>query len=199
VATVLPLTVLGMGAAYIVYAYAIPALRTLGIGGSGTAWILAAYGAGAIVGNLVAGIAADRLGPIRVLTAGYALMAASMAAFALLAASGVHAPALVALLAIAWGAATWCQTPPQQHRLFTAAPTEAPLLMALNASAIYVGIGLGTATGGLLESSGTARMFTVATVVAGLAVAWLATTARMAERTTERMTEQHARVTEQAR
>lgn len=173
VAAVLPLTVLGMAAAYTVYAYAIPALHALGIADGATAWILSAYGVGAVAGNLAAGIAADRLGPTRVLAAGYTLMAASMAAFALLAATGVRAPLLVALIAVAWGASTWCQTPPQQHRLFSAAPTEAPLLMALNASSIYVGIGIGTAAGGLLVASGAAQMFTVAAVVAALALGWL--------------------------
>jgi predicted MFS family arabinose efflux permease len=176
VATVLPLTVLGMAAAYTVYAYAIPALHALGIAHGATAWILSAYGLGAIGGNLAAGIAADRLGPTRVLTAGYVLMAATMAAFALLAAAHVRIPALVALLAITWGASTWCQTPPQQHRLFTAAPAEAPLLMALNASAIYVGIGIGTASGGLLIGSGATRMFVVAALIACAALAWLAGT-----------------------
>ncbi|ACU73670.1 major facilitator superfamily MFS_1 [Catenulispora acidiphila DSM 44928] len=177
VASVLPLTVLGMAAAYTVYAYAIPALHALGIADGATAWILAAYGAGAILGNLAAGIAADRLGPTRVLVVGYALMAMTLATFAVLAVAKVHAPALVAVLAITWGASTWCQTPPQQHRLFSAAPSEAPLLMALNASAIYVGIGIGTAAGGLLVASGAAWMFTIAAIVACLALGWLAATA----------------------
>lgn len=178
VATVLPLTVLGMAAAYTVYAFAIPALHALGIAHGATAWILSAYGVGAIAGNLAAGVAADRLGPTRVLTAGYALMVVSLAALALLAATGVHAPLLVTVLAIAWGASTWCQTPPQQHRLFTAAPAEAPLLMALNASAIYVGLGIGTAAGGLLVASGVAWMFTVAAMVACVALVWLGVTRR---------------------
>ncbi|MEY9935592.1 DHA1 family inner membrane transport protein [Catenulispora sp. GP43] len=182
VAAVLPLTALGMAAAYTVYAYAIPALHALGIADGATAWILAAYGLGAVAGNLAAGIAADRLGPTRVLAAGYTLMAASMAAFAVLAATGVHAPLLVALLAVTWGASTWCQTPPQQHRLFSAAPAEAPLLMALNASAIYVGIGIGTAAGGLLVASGAARMFTVAAMAACGALGWLAATGRFGSR-----------------
>ncbi|MEZ0113185.1 DHA1 family inner membrane transport protein [Catenulispora sp. EB89] len=178
VATVLPLTVLGMAAAYTVYAYAIPALHALGISHGATAWILAAYGVGAIAGNLAAGVAADRLGPTRVLAAGYAVMAVSLAALALLAGTGVHAPVLVTLLAVAWGASTWCQTPPQQHRLFSAAPAEAPLLMALNASAIYVGLGIGTASGGLLVGSGAAWMFTVAAIVACVALGWLGVTRR---------------------
>jgi predicted MFS family arabinose efflux permease len=178
VAAVLPLTVVGMAAAYTVYAYAVPALRAVGISGSGSAWMLSAYGLGAIAGNLAAGVAADRVGPVRVLACGYVLMAAAMAAFALLAATKTHQPAAVALLAVAWGAASWCQTPPQQHRLITAAPAEAPLLMALNASSIYIGIGIGTATGGVLVSSGAAAMFSVAAALAALALGWLAVTGR---------------------
>ncbi|NUR61865.1 MAG: hypothetical protein HOV87_24880 [Catenulispora sp.] len=103
-------------------------------------------------------------------------MAATMAAFALLAATKTHQPAAAALLAAAWGAASWCQTPPQQHRLITAAPAEAPLLMALNASSIYIGIGLGTATGGVLVSSGAATMSTIAAALAVPALTWLAVT-----------------------
>ncbi|GAA1966806.1 MFS transporter [Catenulispora subtropica] len=179
VAAVLPLTVLGMAAAYTVYAYAVPALHAVGVAGSGTAWMLGAYGLGAIAGNLVSGVAADRVGPARVLAAGYTLMIATMAAFALLAATGTRAPIAVALLAAVWGAASWCQTPPQQHRLITAAPAEAPLLMALNASSIYLGIGAGTAAGGLLVPQGAATMFTVAAVLAALSLAWLAGTTKI--------------------
>ncbi|WP_243740963.1 MFS transporter [Streptomyces sp. 8K308] len=48
VAATLPLTVLGMGAAHVVYAYAVPAFEALGVGASSTAWVLALYGVGAV-------------------------------------------------------------------------------------------------------------------------------------------------------
>ncbi|MFH8619454.1 MFS transporter [Streptomyces sp. NPDC017979] len=166
VATVLGLTVLGMAAAYTGYAFVEPALRAVGVTGGGTAWMLAAYGIGAVAGNLAAGVAADRVGPAKVLTTGYAAMAATMTAFALLAAADIHSLPAVAVLAAAWGAASWCQTPPQQHRLIGAAPDQAPLLVALNSSAIYLGIGAGTLVGGLTIPTGAGAMFAVAAVLA---------------------------------
>ncbi|GAA2047735.1 MFS transporter [Catenulispora yoronensis] len=179
VAAVLPLTVLGMAAAYTVYAYAVPALRGVGVDGSGSAWMLCAYGVGAVVGNLVAGVAVDRIGPARVLATGYVVMATAMGVFAVLAATGTHVTVVVVVLAVAWGGASWCQTPAQQHRLMAAAPGEAPLVMALNASAIYVGIGVGTGVGGLMVASGVAGMFGVAAGVAVVALGWLGRTWRV--------------------
>ncbi|MEU5977020.1 MFS transporter [Streptomyces sp. NPDC047315] len=176
VSTVLPLTVLGMAAAYTGYAFVEPALRAVGVTGSGTAWMLTAYGAGAVAGNLAAGVAADRVGPTKVLTTGYAAMAATMTAFALLTATDARSLPAVAVLAAAWGAASWCQTPPQQHRLIGAAPDQAPLLVALNSSAIYLGIGAGTLVGGLALPTGAGAMFAAAAVLALAALAWLTAT-----------------------
>ncbi|MEU8138293.1 MFS transporter [Streptodolium elevatio] len=178
VAAVLPLTALGMTAAYTVYAYAVPAFAGVGVSGSGTTWMLGFYGLGAVAGNLASGIAADHLGPVRVLAVGYTLMAASMTGFALLAATGLRAPVAVGVASAVWGAASWCQTPPQQHRLIEAAPAQAPLLVALNSSAIYLGIGAGTVIGGLAVPAGAGTMFTIAAVLALTALAWLATTSR---------------------
>ncbi|MEC3918238.1 MFS transporter [Nocardia sp. CDC160] len=178
VATVLPLTVLGMGAAYVAYAYAVPALGALGIGASSTAWVLMLYGAGAVAGNLSSGYATDRWGATRVLTVGYALMAAALAVMGVLAASETHIPALVGLLAFAWGAASWCQTPAQQHRLIAAAPQESGLVVALNASCIYFGIGAGTLLGGITIGHGVAAMYGLAAAVAVIGLGYLRLTAR---------------------
>ncbi|MEC3953533.1 MFS transporter [Nocardia sp. CDC153] len=178
VATVLPLTVLGMGAAYVAYAYAVPALGALGIGASSTAWVLMLYGAGAVAGNLSSGYATDRWGATRVLTAGYALMAAALGLMGVLAANETHVPALVGLLAVAWGAASWCQTPAQQHRLIAAAPQESGLVVALNASCIYFGIGAGTLLGGIAIGHGVAAMYGLAAAVAVAALGYLRLTGR---------------------
>ncbi|GAB0102853.1 MFS transporter [Nocardia sp. JMUB6875] len=177
VAAVLPLTLLGMAAAYTVYAYAVPALGALGIGASSTAWVLMLYGAGAVAGNLSSGYITDRWGATRVLTIGYALMAASLALMGALAATQVRAAALVGLLALAWGAASWCQTPAQQHRLIAAAPQESGLVVALNASCIYFGIGVGTLLGGITIGHGVPAMYGLAAILAVLALAYLRFTA----------------------
>ncbi|MER7706830.1 MFS transporter [Kitasatospora sp. NPDC097605] len=164
VRAILPLTVLGMAAAYTVYAYSVPALATVGLTAGGTVWALALYGVGAVIGNLAAGLATDRVGGVRVLAVGYAVMAGGLAGLGALAATGVRGPVLVGLLTMAWGAGSWCQTPPQQHRLIAAAPGEAPLVVALNSSAIYVGIGAGTLIGGLTARPGFATAAALALV-----------------------------------
>lgn len=46
------------------------------------------------------------------------------------------------------------QTPAQQYRLISGAPQDANLLVALNSSAIYLGISLGTFVGGCAMNVG---------------------------------------------
>ncbi|WP_067816212.1 MFS transporter [Nocardia inohanensis] len=172
VAAVLPLTVLGMGASYVVYAYSVPALAALGIETSSTAWLLLLYGVGAIAGNLYSGYATDRWGPVRILTLAYAVMSATLALMAVCAATHTTLLPATALLCLTWGASTWSQTPAQQHRLIAAAPAESGLVVALNASATYLGIGAGTILGGLTVAH-PASMFAVAAALATLALTYL--------------------------
>ncbi|OJF81253.1 MFS transporter [Nocardia seriolae] len=180
VAAVLPLTVLGMAAAYTVYAYAVPALGAMGIGATSTAWVLMLYGAGAVAGNLSSGYATDRWGATRVLTTGYVTMALALGVLGVLAATAARLPLLVSLPAIAWGAASWCQTPAQQHRLIAAAPHESGLVVALNASCIYFGIGAGTLLGGVTIGHGAAAAFGLAAALAVVALGYLRITAATA-------------------
>ncbi|NUP02394.1 MAG: MFS transporter [Nonomuraea sp.] len=168
VLTILPLTVLGMAASYTVYAYSVPALRAVGVRES--AGMLFLYGLGAVLGNLAAGYATDRWGARRVLPAAYLVMSVSLGALAWMAAAG--APSLVGLLVLGWGASSWCQTPPQQHRLIAAAPGESPLVVSLNSSAIYAGIGAGTLLGGLTLPAGAALTFGVGAALAVVALAF---------------------------
>ncbi|GAB2517532.1 MFS transporter [Nocardia heshunensis] len=180
VAKVLPLTVLGMTAAYVVYAYAVPAFGGVGISASSTAWMLAAYGSGAIVGSLFSGYATDRWGATRVLTVGCLTLAAALAVLGWLAAEHWTVPALVAVLAAAWGGSSFGQSPAQQHRLIAAAPQESGLVVALNASCIYLGIGAGSLLGGVMIGHGVAAMFTLAAVVAVMALGYLRFTTSVA-------------------
>ncbi|RKE23098.1 MFS transporter [Streptomyces sp. TLI_171] len=177
---VLPLTVLGMAACYLPYSYSVPMLAAVGV--SGRAAVVAAlllYGAGAVVGNALAGRWTDRVGPVPVLTAGYLLMAAAFTVLAALAAEQVHGAAAfaVALPVFGWGASSWCQTPPQQHRLLAAAPEQGPLVVSLNASAIYLGIGAGSVLGGLALPLGAAAVFALAALPAAAAALWMHRTA----------------------
>ncbi|YCK37114.1 MFS transporter [Actinomadura sp. ATCC 39365] len=178
VRAILPLTVLGMAGSYTVYAYSVPALRAVGV--EGTAGMLFLYGLGAVLGNLAAGYATDRWGAHRVLPVAYLVMAVSLGLLAWTAAAGpadgtADGPVggtavLVGVLVLAWGASSWCQTPPQQHRLIAAAPVEAPLVVSLNSSAIYAGIGAGTLLGGLTLPSGAALTYATGAALAAVAL-----------------------------
>lgn len=167
---VLPLTVLGMMACYVPFAFALPVLEALFIpAGLATAMLLC-YGVGAIAGNYASGLLSDRASPFLVLIGAYLLLTASYGALLSLSLfeTASHV-VLVGLLIFGWGAASWSQTPPQQLRLIAAAPDQAPVVIALNSSAIYAGVGLGSAIGGATIGHGAG-----ATLAAGLGIALLA-------------------------
>jgi MFS transporter, DHA1 family, inner membrane transport protein len=178
VIAVLPLTVLGLAAGCVMWAYSIPVLTALGIAPSGILWMLFLFGLGAAAGNLMAGAATDRWGSVPVLAAGYVGMAAAMALIAWQAAAGVHSAALTGALVAGWGASIYCQTSPQQHRLIAVAPGEAALVIGLNSSAIYSGIGIGTVIGGLALPAGVPAAGVIAAVIAAAAGLYLALTRR---------------------
>ncbi|MFD8597960.1 MFS transporter [Kitasatospora sp. NPDC059646] len=182
---VLPLTVLGMAACYVPYSYSVPVLAAVGVSGRVAVPVaLVLYGAGAVAGNLLSGRWTDRAGPVRVLTAGYAAMAVAFAVLAVLAAGRWPAVPAVGVLVFLWGASSWCQTPAQQHRLLAAASEQAPLVVSLNASAIYLGIGAGTVLGGLALPAGAAAVFALAALLACAAAVLLRGTAGAAATST---------------
>lgn len=184
VAGVLPLTAVGMAAGFGLYAYAVPLMRALGAGSSAQTWLLSLYGLGALAGSLGAGAAADRFGPVRVLTVGYLALTGTLAALAAAVAADVDRLAVSAVLLAAWGAATWFQTPAQQVRLIAAAPGETAVVIGLNASALYVGIAAGTGLGGLLLPHGVLVPLLCCAVLAALCPPYLALTARRRVRPT---------------
>jgi predicted MFS family arabinose efflux permease len=183
---VLPLTVLGMAASYLPYTYSGPALRALGVAEVALPTILFLYGAGAISGNLATGVATDRYGPVPVLRICYVLMGLSLATVWFIGVADAASIAAAGAASFFWGASTWMQTPAQQQRLMTAAPSEGPLLMALQSSAIYVGIGLGTAMGGWVIADLPRSAFGLAAILAALAFIYLEITADAAHSPTRR-------------
>lgn len=183
---ILPVTILGMAAAYTAYAYAIPAFAAVGVGQESAQWMLLIYGTGAILGAQISGRLTDRFGGAPVLMVGYIMMAFTLAALTGLALSTIAAPIIVGVLTLAWGASSWCQTPPQQHRLIDAAPGHAPLVIALNSSALYLGIGLGTAVGGIAGATEPAWMFLSGAVFAVFALVLLVLTSHNSGRVSAR-------------
>lgn len=180
VRVILPVTVLGMAAAYTAYAYAIPAFDAVGISPDVAQWMLLLYGAGAVTGAQSSGRLTDKFGGTKVLIVGYALMVCTLLAFGSLTLISAALPVVVGMLAFTWGASSWCQTPPQQHRLIAAAPSEAPLVVALNSSGIYIGIGIGTLLGGLAGSGNATWMFFSGAAIAAITAIFLLSARRIA-------------------
>lgn len=165
VIAILGLTVVGMSAAYVPYAYT---AHLLPRGHDG--WIavtLASYGVGAIAGSLASGHLTDAYGSRRTLTIAYVTMTVAFLVFA----TAPSAP-VVAVTAMAWGAASWMQTPAQQHRLLLTHTDNAPVTIGANASALYAGIALGNTLGGVLLDHGSQVLALAAVANALVALGW---------------------------
>jgi predicted MFS family arabinose efflux permease len=141
----------GILAGYLAYTYAAPVSQAAGARGGGTlAVILACFGAGAACGAVLSGIGADRYPQPAVIRVGAAVQMAALVALAALDACGARmgpAPTVAAFAVL--GAGSFNYGAPQQRRLIELAPASAATLISLNGSAIYAGIGLAGAIGGL--------------------------------------------------
>jgi len=144
VLTVLAITVLGVVATMSVYIYIVPLLGlTTGLAGPTIGGLLLAYGLGAIVGNAWGGRATDRFGSMPTLLATVGGFVVLVATLPWTATAAVGA----ALALFAWGVFTWSFNPPVQNLLLELAPAGG-LVLSLNASAIYLGMGLAAVFGG---------------------------------------------------
>ncbi|KJY26888.1 MFS transporter [Streptomyces katrae] len=144
VVTVLGITLAASLGVFTVYTYAAPVLaETVGAHGTGLSLLLFGYGIGGAIGNVLGGVAADRYGYRMPL-----LVAVSGSVVALSALSVVHSTAIAAALLLVWGVSSWGFNPPVQRRLLELSPGAGSLLLALNASALYLGIGLSGVLGG---------------------------------------------------
>ena len=141
-------TIAWVAGSYTLYTYLAPYMADLGVSGGNFALVLALFGAGAFVGNLAGGWATDRFGALRILIAGTSGLAMTLAGISA-APSLPHAlPVALALLAV-WSILGFVGFAARQSRLIAHAPAAAPVLMALNMSAIYLGMAAGAALGGL--------------------------------------------------
>jgi DHA1 family inner membrane transport protein len=146
-----------LAAAYVLYTYLAPLLeQTMNYGRDGITWILLVFGAAAVIGNLAGGAIADRIGPFRTLPL-----------FSLMPLPGL---ALVVLIAV-WSLFVWSMMAGQQMRIIALRPSAAPIVLALNAAAIYIGAAAGSAIGSVVMGVGGVQ----ALGLGGLAVALLAT------------------------
>ncbi|MEM1046072.1 MAG: MFS transporter [Pseudomonadota bacterium] len=139
-----------LGALYVVYTFVAPLLSdTMDYGRDGITLALFMFGIGAVLGNLLGGMAADRFGPFRTLLCLTLVQAALMPVFSALPLPGLAVMALM----LVWSTFGWSFMAGQQLRLLTLAPESASVVLALNAAAIYIGAAVGSAAGGLILSS----------------------------------------------
>jgi MFS transporter, DHA1 family, inner membrane transport protein len=106
--------------------------------------MLFVWGVSAVAGNLLSGQLVDRFGSRRVING---VLIVTSLNFAVLPWTSAHfLTALPAL--IIWGSCGWGLLVPQQHRLVTIAPAIAPLSLALNNTATYIGVASASIVGG---------------------------------------------------
>jgi DHA1 family inner membrane transport protein len=151
---------------YIAYTFT----EVTGFSSADVAWLLVVYGSGLVIGNIAGGRAADRdRDRDRTLIVSLACLAATLAAFGLLADRQIPSVALVFLM----GVFGFASVPGMITRV-TDAAHGAPLAASANVSASNVGNALGAWLGGLAISAGlgyTAPLYVGAVVVLlGLAV-----------------------------
>ncbi|RYF38549.1 MAG: MFS transporter, partial [Comamonadaceae bacterium] len=165
-------TLLYFTAIFSVFSYIGPVLRALSpMTSAQLTATLAVFGLAGVAGTLIGGWANDRFGGVKSMRVQLSVLAITMALLPLTAGS---IPATMATLVV-WGMAGFGVMAPQQNRLASAAPAQAPLLLSLNASMLYVGAALGALiSGALLDVSGFARLAWVGLPFSALALLTLA-------------------------
>lgn len=144
---VLGMTVLACLSAMAAFTYVAPFLSAAAdVHGTAVSLLLLGYGLGATVGNSLGGRAVDRYGSRTPLLVAFGFAIVLMATLPLTATTAVSA----AVVMFAWGMFTWSINPPVQHWLIELSPSNSGLLLSLNASAIYLGVGLSGVFGGLV-------------------------------------------------
>jgi predicted MFS family arabinose efflux permease len=146
VVAILATSLLVVFGAFLIYTY-FSAVFERATGGDGTilAALLLIYGVTGTIGSLAAGRLIDRLGSRLVLNLAIAGLALN---FALMPWSSIHFAAAAAALML-WSVCGWGFVVAQQHRLVNVAPALAPILLGLNASAMYLAISASGAVGAL--------------------------------------------------
>ena len=105
---------------------------------------LGLFGLSGVAGTLLGGWANDRFGALQTLSVQISILMTSMIVLPFT--QGNYALTLTAF--IVWGIAGFGMMAPQQSRLATASPANAPLLLSLNTSMLYFGTAAGAALGG---------------------------------------------------
>lgn len=138
-------TLLYFIAIFSVFAYAGPVLLALNPLTPGQlTFTLVMFGLSGVAGTIIGGWSVDHFGAVRTLRVQLMVLAAMMLLVPFT--RGSHP--LTVLVFVVWGVAGFGLMSPQQVMLATLAPAQAPLLMSLNGSMLYVGTALGAVISG---------------------------------------------------
>jgi predicted MFS family arabinose efflux permease len=143
-------TALSASGQFVQFAYFSPYIvQVLRGSAADVATLFAVFGVFGVLGSFAVSRIIDRTGPATAVMITLLLMAASMLLWPL--GTGIFS---LALICIPWGLGCFSCNSAQQARLVAIAPAMASVVVALNTSAMYLGQGIGSATGGLLVGLG---------------------------------------------
>lgn len=148
------ITALGIAAGFVVLTYVRPLLENLtGLSEAGIGWMLLLFGLASVAGTALGGYVADRFGYGRSVVAILVVLTVSLFCFSLLPAIKISSPLVVlgtGIVLVTWSVVGFALIPLQQYRLIGVAPEDENEVLSLNASAIYLGQGLGSGLGSLV-------------------------------------------------
>jgi predicted MFS family arabinose efflux permease len=161
----LTVTLLAVCSEHLIYTYIGPVLQSSSGGGGGAlSVLLLVFGVGAMVGNAIAGPATDRFSDRAVLWLSVGGMTLDLA----LIPWTFNHPVLAGVSMFVWGMTGWMYLVPQQHRLLSLASRQGAFTVSLNSSALYLGIALGGAIGGVLVTVMEPRMLGLPAALVGV-------------------------------
>lgn len=135
-----------------VFAYLAPyALQVADIPARWLAALFAAFGIAGVSGGYVGGWMADRLGASKSIALAPLLYLVSLLMLPL----SVGTPWLFLPIMMLWGGLSWTTSPVVQNYLASRGPDTFPAGMSLNMSAMHLGVGLGSAIGGVVIGTAT--------------------------------------------
>ncbi|PZU25100.1 MAG: MFS transporter [Shinella sp.] len=123
------------------------------------------FGCGAILGNVITGLATDRFGPARVLLTAIAAQALCIAVTVLFRLE----PLVVLPVVFCWGVFSYMYLVPIQYRLLSLAAEAGAFTVSLNSSVIYLAISAGSAVGGMILASASLPVLLAFSLLAALA------------------------------
>jgi MFS transporter, DHA1 family, inner membrane transport protein len=143
--TAVAFTAFFVASLYTVYTYLAPLLEArLGLGRDGITTMFLIFGMGAVVGNSLGGFMTDRFGPQKTLLV---LCAVQLILMPMITVVPFTLYLMAGMIAV-WSIFAWSFNVPQQIRLANLDGPRTPVLLALNAAAIYLGGSLGSLVGG---------------------------------------------------